>query len=179
MRKESEKFREMIKYYLGKLGFKNLKKLFVLDVACGRCNEAEVLLELFGRVKGIDSNPKKIERVQERGLKAKFEMGDARNLSKSFGEKVSVVIVRHPNIFGDDWKNIYGRCWKVTKNDSVLVSTFYSKKEFLRGKELIRGAGYRVRFSGENKFYINSLGFDRYVIVGRKARMGWLKWLFD
>ena len=179
MRKDSEKFKVMLKYYLGKLGLKDLKKISVLDVACGRCNEAEVLLELFGKVKGIDSNSKKIKRVKRKGLrKFGFKVGDASNLSNIFNEEFNLVLVRHSNIFGNDWTKIYRECERVTKKEGFLISTFYTKKEYLKGKSLIERAGYEVEFLGENKFYLNKFGFDRYFVVGRKIKRSWFKRLF-
>ena len=176
MRKESEKFKVMLEHYLPKFGFKDLKKLSVLNVACGRCNEAEVLIELFGKVQGIDNNAKKIKRIK----KNNFKVGDAINLSKVFDEKFDLVIVRHPNIFGEDWKRIYRECYKVTLRNKVLISTFYTKKEYLRGKLLIKNAGYKVEVAKENQFYVKLLGFDKYVLICRKINeKNWFKKLFS
>jgi len=174
MIKYNERFKVMLKYYLNKLGLKDLKNVSVLDVACGRCNEAEVLLELFGKVRGVDSNSNKIKRIKKKG----FRVGDARDLRSIFKEKFDLLIVRHPNIFGDELKKIYRECFKVSCEGGVLISSFYSEREFLLGKSLIKGAGYEIKFLGQNKFYLNRFGFDRYFVVGGKVKRGWFRWLF-
>ena len=134
IRKESRQFKTMLKHYLNKLYFKDLDKLSVLDVACGRCNEAEVLLGLFDKVKGIDNNPEKIKRIIERGLKeGQFEVSDARKLSRAIDKLFDIVIVRHPNAFGDEWKKTYKKCYKVTRNKGILISTFIIKMNIYWG----------------------------------------------
>jgi|APSaa5957512622_1039677.scaffolds.fasta_scaffold78600_3 ubiquinone/menaquinone biosynthesis C-methylase UbiE len=179
MKKEGVRFKLMLEYFLNKIGLKDLKKLSVLDVACGRCNEAEVLIELFGKVRGIDNNPKKIKRIKGKNLNARFGVIDASNLSNISDHKFNFVLVRHPNIFGDKWKKIYEECFRVTKEKGILISTFYHEEEYLLGKKLIKNASYDIKFAKENKFYLKSFGFDKYVIIAKKVyKRGWLKKLF-
>ena len=65
--KENNQFKGMLQHYLARGGYDIPESPTVLDVACGRCVEAEVLFDLFGNnVIGIDNDPDEIKKLLER-----------------------------------------------------------------------------------------------------------------
>lgn len=179
MDEEDQRFKDMIQHYLSRVGYRDTDTSTVLDVACGKCHEAEVLFELFGeRVIGIDKDPKEIEALSARigQGKGRFFPGDATRLSQTLDQQVDIVIARHPSP-GDGWKMIYGECYEKTAPDGLLISTYYSNLDYDPAIPLIIRAGYKILIAEENPFSkkwstysLIQTGIDRFVVVAQKKQ---------
>jgi ubiquinone/menaquinone biosynthesis C-methylase UbiE len=178
---ENMQFRRTLEHYLEGLGHEEKESPVVLDVACGKCMEAEVLIDIFGdSLIGIDSDQESIDNVTKRvGPNAgHFILGDVKHLQGLLDQDVDIVIARHPSIYGEKWKRIYKQCYRVTKPGGLLISTFYSNGDHSGAEPLVKRAGYKVIFSEENPFGIRytdtpsiSTGADRFIIVGSKEQV--------
>lgn len=173
-------FGPMLGYYLAQIKHQIPIKPKILDVACGYCLEFESLSTFFGEdITGIDLDEKAIENVKKRiDTRAKFFIGDARNLTQLVNQDFDIVIARQPHIDQDDWKTIYEQCYKVTKPAGLLFSTYTSIAEHQTAEKLIRQTGYEISLSGENKREFKCLteesdlltiGFDVYITLAKKG----------
>lgn len=187
---ENNNFKSMLQLYLAKVGYKFLQGLSVLDVACGKCREAEVLFEVFGlNVIGIDYDNEKIEDLKNRlgSNKGRFETANAEKLDKVLDKEMDIVIARHPNIGGDNWAKIYRQACEATKPEGVIISTFYTNLDHHLGVPLIYRAGYDIEVSEENPHTLSysdssliKSGADRFLTIGKKRlkNQGALKLFF-
>jgi len=184
-------FRETLEDYVPRTGFSTSGDLRILDVGCGFCLEADVLTSFFGEYFqlsdsqisfiGLDSNKEKINRDKEvyQSDGYRFVCGDARKLDDVVEGKFDVVVIRHPNIFGNEksWKKIFKKSYKVMDPGGLLVSTCLSPMEWERVETCTTQAGYKIQVNEENvhgvyfsesKFLGGRFSHDGYVIMAVK-----------
>ena len=139
--------------------------LQILNLACGRCDEAETLVSLGKeitnggdvRMVGADIRIREIRQAREAHsrLPAECLIQDAARLDehKQLGGEFDVVFLRHQNFWhGQDlWKNIFeqGRA-KLGKN-GVLVITSYFDVEHRLALAALKAMGMEVVSNKRNK----------------------------
>ncbi len=128
--------------------------LRILNLACGRCDEAETLMNfansLDGRelkLIGADIRIREILAARERcaNLPAEFLLEDATNLTshKELGEDFNLVLLRHQNFWHepDIWKKIFEQGVDKAGNDGLIVITSYFDKEHHLALEALQNMG--------------------------------------
>jgi chemotaxis methyl-accepting protein methylase len=116
------------------------RDLQILNLACGRCDEAETLVSLGKeitqggdvRLVGADIRIREIRQARETHSKlpAEFLIQDASKLGehKQLGEDFDVVFLRHQNFWhGQElWKKIFdqGRA-KLGKNGLLVITSYF------------------------------------------------------
>jgi chemotaxis methyl-accepting protein methylase len=141
------------------------RDLQILNLACGRCDEAETLVSLGKeitqggdvRLVGADIRIREIRQARETHSKlpAEFLIQDASKLGehKQLGEEFDVVFLRHQNFWhGQElWKKIFdqGRA-KLGKN-GVLVITSYFDVEHRLALAALEAMGMEVVSNKRNK----------------------------
>ena len=141
------------------------KEMQILNLACGRCDEAETLISLGKelthggdvRMVGADIRIREIRQARETHAKlpAEFLIQDASQLHqhKELGSDFDVVFLRHQNFWhGQDlWKKIFdeGRA-KLGKN-GLLVITSYFDHEHKLALAALEAMGMEVVSNKRNK----------------------------
>lgn len=135
------------------------RDLRILNLACGRCDEAEVLIdvgrELAGgsadvEMVGADIRIREIRQARDRyaHLPAEFLIEDASQLSrnKALGEDFGVVFLRHQNFWhGQElWKKIFDQGIAKLRPDGKLVITSYFDVEHRLALEALGKMGLEV-----------------------------------
>jgi len=179
--RENQQFKSMLQNYLARVGCGNFNSPTVLDVACGKCIEAEVLFELFGNnIIGIDNDQEEINALLQRigPDRGRFFTGDVTDLTQILDKEAEIVIARHPNVGSDDWSTIYKKCYGVTKLGGVLISTYYSNLDHALGDPMVEEAGYKIQVSERNPngiIYsdreIIQMGPDMFVGIGIRPEL--------
>lgn len=142
------------------------RDLRILNLACGRCDEAEALIEVGrelvggqGAVEmvGADIRIREIRqaRDQHAHLPAEFLIEDASQLSrnKALGDDFGVVFLRHQNFWhGQElWKKIFDQGIAKLRPDGKLVITSYFDLEHRLALEALRGMGLEVVSNRRNR----------------------------
>jgi hypothetical protein len=140
--------------------------LRILNLACGRCDEAETLIqvgqELTGQqgsveMVGADIRIREIRQAREnhRHLPAEFLLEDASQLSrnKALGDDFGMVFLRHQNFWhGQDlWKKIFDQGIAKLRPDGMLVITSYFDVEHRLALEALKKLGLEVVSNRRNK----------------------------
>ena len=140
--------------------------LRILNLACGRCDEAETLVEVGreltggkGAVEmvGADIRIREIRQARERHahLPAEFLIEDASQLSrnKALGEDFGVVFLRHQNFWhGQElWKKIFDQGIAKLRPDGKLVITSYFDVEHRLALEALQKMGLEVVSNRRNR----------------------------
>lgn len=162
--------------------------LRILNLACGRCDEAETLIELAaeltgsgGQVEmvGADIRIREIRqaREQHRHLPAEFLIEDAAHLSRhqALGNDFGLVFLRHQNFWhGQElWQKIFDQGIARMRPDGLMVITSYFDAEHRLAVEALAKLGMEV-ISNRRNVASRKLGdapgksVDRWVAVLRK-----------
>ena len=151
----------------------------ILDLACGACNEAEILTDFFGKLKngadessenkvellGIDVRAREIANANrrfqsgnqpDRNLRKElhFLTGDASKLDNhhALDEHFDVVFMRHQNYWNGrrTWEGIFEQALSKLKTDGQLVITSYFDEEHRMALEAIQKLGGQLIDSQRN-----------------------------
>lgn len=164
--------------------------LRILNLACGRCDEAETLVtlgrELIGgkgdvEMIGADIRIREIRQARERfaGLPAKFLLEDASQLSRNqaLGDDFGLVFLRHQNFWhGQEvWKKIFDQGIARLRPDGLLVITSYFDVEHKLALQALQAMGMEVVSNKRNKVSralrdAPDKSVDRWVAVLRPRR---------
>jgi hypothetical protein len=140
--------------------------LRILNLACGRCDEAETLIavgqELTGEKGGVemvgaDIRIREIRQAREKHahLPAEFLIEDASQLSrnKALGDDFGLVFLRHQNFWhGQElWKKIFDQGIAKLRADGMLVITSYFDVEHRLALEALQKMGLEVVSNRRNK----------------------------
>lgn len=143
-----------------------MRDLRILNLACGRCDEAETLIdvgrELAGErgaveMVGADIRIREIRQARERHehLPAEFLIEDASQLSrnKALGDDFGLVFLRHQNFWhGQElWKKIFDQGIAKLRPDGKLVITSYFDVEHRLALEALQKMGMEVVSNRRNK----------------------------
>ena len=171
-------FRKMLEEYVPLSGYTIPNSARILNLGCGRCEEALVLSGYFGskpfgfdsksvKVVGIDIDPKKIEKSEQlyesidsnnkiikfvKNSNYTFIEGDARKLRRLVNGEFDIIVARHPNIAEkeDMWRNVFVESRKLIKSCGLFIGTSYSNIEHQMFEEQVQKAGYKILLSKEN-----------------------------
>ncbi len=141
------------------------KDLRILNLACGRCDEAETLINVGedltsgGSVEmvGADIRIREIRQARENHahLPAQFLIEDATQISqhKELGDDFNVVFLRHQNFWhGQDlWKKIFDQGIAKLRPDGMLVITSYFDVEHRLALRALESLGMEVVSNRRNK----------------------------
>lgn len=140
--------------------------LRILNLACGRCDEAETLIkvgqELVGNqgsveMVGADIRIREIRQAREnhRHLPTEFLIEDASQLArnKALGDDFGVVFLRHQNFWhGQElWKKIFDQSIAKLRPDGMLVITSYFDVEHRLALDALKKMGLEVVSNRRNK----------------------------
>ncbi len=173
----NKRFQDTLEHYLGRIDYSKPKNPKILNIGCGWCPEAEMLIDYFeGSMKGIDINEAVITSLKKKYKKEKryeFICGDARKLRNLIGEKeMDIVIARHPDVRNDNWGKMFKEGYRVTKKGGIVIATCYFPGEPDVAKDDLTNAKYKVNICEENIFPLVAGPFpsfsDKYIIIGQK-----------
>ena len=172
----SERFRDTLEHYLDRIHYSKPKHPRILNVGCGWCSEAEVLVDFFGgTMVEKDINEVVIASLRKKYKKNgryEFIHGDARRLSDLIEEKADIVVARHPDVRNDDWEKMFKESYGLTRKGGIVIVTCYFPGEPKVAKDNLTKAKYKVRVCEENNFPATGGPFqvfsDKYVVIGQK-----------
>ncbi|MGI8604101.1 MAG: class I SAM-dependent methyltransferase [Verrucomicrobiales bacterium] len=171
-------------------------EIAILDMACGACDEAEMLSQFFSsrdsfrsgpatRVSlvGTDVRQRELDEARERfrsapGREFLFLAGDASRLDqhRQLREKFDVVFFRHQNLFNGRplWQRIFEQGLGRLDDEGVVVITSYFDREHIRAINVFRELGaefVRTLPNPESRHLeLSGKSVDRHVAVFRKPR---------
>lgn len=136
----------------------------ILDLACGRCDEAETLVKVLqeemqaDKVKlvGADIRIREILQARERTSKldAEFLLQDARQLGehKELND-FDLVFLRHQNYWhgSEVWKEIFDTGLAKLNDDGLLVITSYFDKEHQLALDALTKLGAKLVHTTRNE----------------------------
>ncbi|TDU81754.1 methyltransferase family protein [Prosthecobacter fusiformis] len=139
--------------------------LRILNLACGRCDEAETLVSVGkelatgGHVEmiGADIRIREIRQAREQHahLPAKFLIEDATKMDqhKELGDDFNLVFLRHQNFWhGQElWKKIFDQGIAKLRPDGMLVITSYFDVEHKLALKALEALGMEVVSNKRNK----------------------------
>jgi chemotaxis methyl-accepting protein methylase len=140
--------------------------LRILNLACGRCDEAATLINVGKQLTGgcgpvemigADIRIREIRQAREnhRHLPAEFLIEDASQLSrnKALGDDFGVVFLRHQNFWhGQElWKKIFDQGIAKLRPDGMLVITSYFDVEHRLALEALIKMGLEVVSNRRNQ----------------------------
>ena len=187
------RLRELLSETLKRSGVTpNLTKegdLKLLNLACGRADETEVLADVFGHhteaihMTGLDIRAREIGEARERWknlpprASADFLVQDASKLGqlKELGSEFDIAFMRHQNYWNGDttWTQIYDEALHRLDKQGLLVITSYFDREHRLALDAIQGLGAELICSERNndsRIVTDAPGksVDRHVAVFRK-----------
>jgi SAM-dependent methyltransferase len=141
------------------------EEMRILNLACGRCDEAETLVsvgqELTGgnavEMIGADIRIREIRQAREQHgrLPAKFLIEDATKISqhKELGNDFNLVFLRHQNFWhGQElWKKIFDQGIAKLRPDGCLVITSYFDVEHRLALDALKAMGMEVVSNRRNR----------------------------
>lgn len=141
------------------------KEMQILNLACGRCDEAETLVTLGKeithggdvRLVGADIRIREIRQARETHsrLPAEFLIQDASQLHqhKELGDDFDVVFLRHQNFWhGQElWKKIFDQGRARLGRNGLLVITSYFDHEHKLALAALEAMGMEVVSNKRNK----------------------------
>lgn len=139
--------------------------LQILNLACGRCDEAETLVSLGKeitqggdvRLVGADIRIREIRQARERHsrLPAEFLIEDATKLGahQQLGDDFDLVFLRHQNFWhGQElWKKIFDQGRARLGKNGLLVITSYFDKEHRLALAALKAMGMEVVSNKRNR----------------------------
>jgi cyclopropane fatty-acyl-phospholipid synthase-like methyltransferase len=136
----------------------------ILDLACGRCDEAETLINVVKeetqaeqvKLVGADIRIREIRQARERtsSLDAEFLLQDARQLGEHRElSDFDLVFLRHQNYWhgSEVWKEIFDTGLAKLNEDGLLVITSYFDKEHQLAIDALTGLGAQLVHSTRNE----------------------------
>ena len=141
------------------------KDMRILNLACGRCDEAETLIKVSseltqgGEVEliGADIRIREIRQAREthRHLPAQFLIEDATKIDqhKELSDDFNMVFLRHQNFWhGQElWKKIFDQGIAKLRPDGMLVITSYFDVEHRLALRALESLGMEVVSNRRNK----------------------------
>lgn len=141
------------------------KDMRILNLACGRCDEAATLIQVGndltkgGSVEmvGADIRIREIRQAREthRHLPAQFLLEDATKIDqhKELGDDFNMVFLRHQNFWhGQElWKKIFDQGIAKLRPDGMLVITSYFDVEHKLALRALESLGMEVVSNKRNK----------------------------
>jgi hypothetical protein len=141
------------------------KDMRILNLACGRCDEAETLIQVGsdltkgGEVEmvGADIRIREIRQAREthRNLPAQFLIEDATKIDQhqELGDDFNMVFLRHQNFWhGQElWKKIFDQGIAKLRSDGMLVITSYFDVEHKLALRALEALGMEVVSNKRNK----------------------------
>lgn len=139
--------------------------LRILNLACGRCDEAETLIEVGSELAaggavemvGADIRIREIRQAREQHahLPAKFLIEDATRIDqhKELGDDFNLVFLRHQNFWhGQElWKKIFDQGIAKLRPDGCLVITSYFDVEHRLALRALEALGMEVVSNRRNR----------------------------
>lgn len=183
MRRLDALLREAVAPHLQKK--KRGRDMRILNLACGQCDEAEMLVN-FAKTQsggdatliGADIRIREILQARERhaNLPAEFLLEDATKLGahKQLGENFDMVLLRHQNFWhGPElWKKIFGQGLEKTGDNGLLVITSYFDKEHQLALDALQKLGAELIVTKMNdearKLIMPGKFVDKHVAVLRR-----------
>jgi len=161
--------------------------LRILNLACGRCDEAETLVKFAksqtkGDVRLVGADIRIREILQARQLHshlpAEFLLEDATKLHqhKEVGEDFKMVLLRHQNYWhGTElWKQIFEQGLAKVDEDGLLVITSYFDKEHQLALEALQKLGAELVVDKRNdrsrKLTTPGKSVDKHIAVFRRKK---------
>jgi hypothetical protein len=137
----------------------------ILNLACGRCDEAETLISVGREMKpggavemvGADIRIREIRQAREQHshLPAKFLIEDATKIDqhKELGDDFNLVFLRHQNFWhGQElWKKIFDQGIAKLRPDGMLVITSYFDHEHKLALDALKALGLEVVSNKRNR----------------------------
>ncbi len=137
----------------------------ILNLACGRCDEAETLIQVGAELAkggdvemiGADIRIREIRQARENhaNLPAKFLIEDATKIDehKEMGDDFNMVFLRHQNFWhGQElWKKIFDQGIAKLRPDGMLVITSYFDVEHRLALRALESLGMEVVSNKRNK----------------------------
>lgn len=141
------------------------KEMQILNLACGRCDEAETLVSVGKeithggdvRMVGADIRIREIRQARETHSKlpAEFLIQDASQLHqhKELGDDFDLVFLRHQNFWHgqETWKKIFDQGRARLNKNGLLVITSYFDHEHKLALAALQAMGMEVVESRRNK----------------------------
>lgn len=141
------------------------KDMRILNLACGRCDEAETLIQVGSdltqggavQMVGADIRIREIRQARETHghLPAEFLIEDATQISqhKQLGDDFNMVFLRHQNFWhGQElWKKIFDQGIAKLRPDGMLVITSYFDVEHRLALRALEALGMEVVSNRRNK----------------------------
>lgn len=165
------------------------KDMRILNLACGRCDEAEALIQVGSELSqggsvemvGADIRIREIRQAREahRHLPAQFLIEDATKIDqhKELGDDFNMVFLRHQNFWhGQElWKKIFDQGIAKLRPDGMLVITSYFDVEHRLALRALEALGMEVVSNRRNKASralkdAPGKSVDRWVAVLRRRR---------
>ena len=165
------------------------KDLRILNLACGRCDEAETLVQVGSDLThgggiemiGADIRIREIRQAREAHghLPAHFLIEDATRIDqhKELGDDFNMVFLRHQNYWhGQElWKKIFDQGIAKLRPDGMLVITSYFDVEHRLALQALESLGMEVVSNRRNKDSralqdAPGKSVDRWVAVLRQRR---------
>jgi hypothetical protein len=165
------------------------KDMRILNLACGRCDEAETLIQVGSdltkggpvEMVGADIRIREIRQAREthRHLPAQFLIEDATKIDqhKELGDDFNMVFLRHQNFWhGQElWKKIFDQGIAKLRPDGMLVITSYFDVEHQLALRALEALGMEVVSNKRNKASralkdASGKSVDRWVAVLRRRQ---------
>jgi len=142
-----------------------LKKVRILNLACGRADETGILLKVLApcaeaaEMIGIDVRHREIMEASQRwqsteGVSSSFLVHDATKLDaiKEIGSGFDYAFMRHQNFWNGDltWHKIYDQALHLLKPSGLLIITSYFDREHLLALKAIQSLGAKLKLSWQN-----------------------------
>jgi Methyltransferase domain len=162
----------------------------ILNLACGRCDEAPALIQVAdqltqtsGQVEmiGADIRIREIRQAREAHghLPAHFLIQDATRLDPELGQDFDLVFLRHQNFWNgrELWKQIFDQGLGRLRPDGKLVITSYFDVEHALALKALQAMGMEVlsnRRNPKSRALTDAPGksVDRWVAVLRMKKVG-------
>jgi len=165
------------------------KDMRILNLACGRCDEAETLIKVGSELTkggdvemiGADIRIREIRQAREAHshLPAQFLIEDATKINehKELGDDFNMVFMRHQNFWhGQElWKKIFDQGIAKLRPDGMLVITSYFDVEHRLALRALESLGMEVVSNRRNKASralndASGKSVDRWVAVLRRRQ---------
>ncbi len=186
-----QRLKELLGESLTKTGITIPEQSRLLNLACGRADEASVLADVFGKkglqLTGLDIRDREIGEAQERWKKylpknaeAEFLVQDCSKLDdlNTLSDDFNIAFMRHQNFWNGDttWSKIYDQALHRLNEDGLLIITSYFDREHQLALDAIQNLGAELILTEQNhhsrSLHDVPLGVkksvDRHVAIFRK-----------